>query len=283
MDIKFTGKERDAETGLDYFGARYYSGAQGRFTSPDPLGGHLADPQTLNRYAYVRNNPLRFNDPTGLDFYLKGGDACNTDDGPSCDKKGYVLNDDGKRVLVGNSQLRDANSGVSATFDSGGVHITTSQGTFVGQFASGTDATRVEGAGDFSGMHAVFNSDCGHTCAAGGSLFGTQAQFESLTKSGGLLGPNPGIDAIDPFHPGTTQFRGGNTEGPDAHLSYSPSDNPYQQDPFHFDNRYPYGSIAGFAEHTGGIFRTLWNAITFQPAAVKPQDIPIASVPQGKE
>ena len=42
-------------------------------------------------------------------------------------------------------------------------------------------------------------------------------------------------------------------------------------------------SIAGLAEHTGGIIKTLWNAITFQPAAVKPQDIPIASVPQGKE
>jgi RHS repeat-associated protein len=34
-EVKFTGKERDAETGLDYFGARYFSGAQGRFTSPD--------------------------------------------------------------------------------------------------------------------------------------------------------------------------------------------------------------------------------------------------------
>lgn len=61
-----SGKERDAETGLDYFGARYLSSPQGRFTSPDPLGGSLADPQTLNKYAYVRNNPLRFTDPTGL-------------------------------------------------------------------------------------------------------------------------------------------------------------------------------------------------------------------------
>ncbi|MEO8660108.1 MAG: RHS repeat-associated core domain-containing protein, partial [Bryobacteraceae bacterium] len=35
--MEFTGKERDAETGLDYFGARYFSGAQGRFTTPDPI------------------------------------------------------------------------------------------------------------------------------------------------------------------------------------------------------------------------------------------------------
>jgi RHS repeat-associated protein len=65
---RFTGKERDAETNLDYFGARYMGAAQGRFTSPDPLGTILADvtdPQTWNQYAYVRNNPMRFIDPTG--------------------------------------------------------------------------------------------------------------------------------------------------------------------------------------------------------------------------
>jgi RHS repeat-associated protein len=62
----FTGKERDAETGLDYFVNRYYSGAQGRFTSPDIAGPRLDDPQSLNRYAYTRNNPLRRVDPDGL-------------------------------------------------------------------------------------------------------------------------------------------------------------------------------------------------------------------------
>jgi RHS repeat-associated protein len=65
---KFTGKERDAETGLDDFGARYYSSAMGRFTSPDPLlnSGKPWDPQSWNRYSYVRNNPLARIDPTGL-------------------------------------------------------------------------------------------------------------------------------------------------------------------------------------------------------------------------
>jgi RHS repeat-associated protein len=63
-----TGKERDAETGLDYFGARYYSGAEGRFTSPDPLlaSGRPSVPQSWNRYSYVRNNPLALVDPSGL-------------------------------------------------------------------------------------------------------------------------------------------------------------------------------------------------------------------------
>ncbi len=63
----FTGKERDAETGLDYFGARYMSSAQGRFTSPDAviMNRQLDDPQLWNKYAYVGNRPLTYIDPDG--------------------------------------------------------------------------------------------------------------------------------------------------------------------------------------------------------------------------
>lgn len=74
---KFTSKERDAETGLDYFGARQYASKQGRFISPDPLqgSGKAADPQSWNRYVYSLNNPLLFTDPTGLvwGIYTQGG------------------------------------------------------------------------------------------------------------------------------------------------------------------------------------------------------------------
>ena len=69
VNQKFTGKERDAESGLDYFGARYFGSALGRFTSPDPLmaSAHASDPQSWNRYAYAMNNPLRFVDPDGME------------------------------------------------------------------------------------------------------------------------------------------------------------------------------------------------------------------------
>ncbi len=67
---RFTGKERDGETGLDYFGARYMSGAQGRFSSPDPggfSGKHARNPQKWNRYSYVLNIPLAYIDPDGFE------------------------------------------------------------------------------------------------------------------------------------------------------------------------------------------------------------------------
>lgn len=62
-----TGKERDAESGLDYFGARYMSSAQGRFSSPDPdnYDARLEQPQSWNMYGYTWNNPIKFTDNDG--------------------------------------------------------------------------------------------------------------------------------------------------------------------------------------------------------------------------
>ncbi len=69
---KFTGKERDSETGFDYFGARYYASGMGRWLSPDYSDGpeavpfaDLNNPQSLNLYAYVQDNPLGTTDPDG--------------------------------------------------------------------------------------------------------------------------------------------------------------------------------------------------------------------------
>jgi RHS repeat-associated protein len=83
----FTGKERDSESGLDYFIARYYASAQGRFLSPDEFAGGpvyafstndplipgplpyatIVEPQSLNKYTYTFNNPLNYVDPDGHD------------------------------------------------------------------------------------------------------------------------------------------------------------------------------------------------------------------------
>ncbi len=68
--LKFTGHEFDAATGLEYANARMYTHNRARFMQPDKLGLRNADrarPQTLNRYGYVHNDPINFNDPSGLE------------------------------------------------------------------------------------------------------------------------------------------------------------------------------------------------------------------------
>lgn len=65
-NYKFTGKERDTESGLDDFAARFYTSNYGRFLSPDDSKyAHPADPQSFNLYGYVANNPINSVDPTG--------------------------------------------------------------------------------------------------------------------------------------------------------------------------------------------------------------------------
>jgi RHS repeat-associated protein len=77
---RYTGKERDTESGNDYFGARYFGSSMGRFMSPDPIGGDMTNPQSLNKYAYVLNNPLRLTDPTGLYACADGRDCASDKD-----------------------------------------------------------------------------------------------------------------------------------------------------------------------------------------------------------
>jgi RHS repeat-associated protein len=113
---KFTGKERD-ETQLDYFGARYFSSAQGRFTSPDwsarpqPVPYvKLDDPQSLNLYVYVRNNPLCINDPDGHGWWedLKKRAAALTG------TASQLLNDGLRRVGYDNAAKGLTGPGASA-------------------------------------------------------------------------------------------------------------------------------------------------------------------------
>ena len=76
MDLirkQFTGYERDGETGLDFAEARMYSNKLGRFTSADPIfitPERLLDPQRLNLFLYVRNNPVKYTDVSGKDIQL---------------------------------------------------------------------------------------------------------------------------------------------------------------------------------------------------------------------
>jgi len=100
--LKFTSYERDAESGNDYAMFRSYINRFGRFSSPDPIAGEAANPQSLNRYSYVSNDPLDYVDPLGLFFRPTcagnpnlpgcprprtgaGGDGGSGGDGQGCD------------------------------------------------------------------------------------------------------------------------------------------------------------------------------------------------------
>jgi RHS repeat-associated protein len=98
---KFTGKERDTESGLDNFGARYDASSLGRFMTPDPLmaSAHVSNPQTWNRYSYALNNPLRITDPEGL----YPSPAYN------CDKDHKACLNDQQRALLEKSTITDKN------------------------------------------------------------------------------------------------------------------------------------------------------------------------------
>jgi RHS repeat-associated protein len=71
---QFTGQIKDDETGLYYYVKRYYDPELGRFTQPNFVIQDLSNPQSYNRYSYCGNNPLRYTDPTGLDFIATTAD-----------------------------------------------------------------------------------------------------------------------------------------------------------------------------------------------------------------
>ena len=130
---KFGGKERDAESGLDNFGARYFGGGNslGRFLSPDPViitPDRLKDPQQLNLYAYVRNNPLKLVDPTGEIL------ECTGDNKADCFSTLQQLAGD-----YANRLSMDANTGV-VSFNTTGLDLTGNEGgTLVNQLVTSSN------------------------------------------------------------------------------------------------------------------------------------------------
>jgi RHS repeat-associated protein len=100
---KFTGKERDTESGLDNFGARYYASTMGRFMTPDwaarPTSVPYAvfgDPQSLNLYGYVRNDPVTQADADGHDPAVPMG--------PLEDNSGTTYNEERAETLTGKGE-----------------------------------------------------------------------------------------------------------------------------------------------------------------------------------
>jgi RHS repeat-associated protein len=117
----FTGKERDTESGLDYFGARLYASNMGRFMSPDPgwyLQADVRNPQSWNQYSYVLNNPLTNIDPDGRECVWDDGSYDSADDkqtgsAEGCNGQGgtYVSPASFENSLLTNGQMSNVQRG----------------------------------------------------------------------------------------------------------------------------------------------------------------------------
>ena len=267
------------------------SSAQGRFSSPDPLGGHLYDPQTLNKYAYVRNNPLSLTDPSGLDFYLtcthsdQNAETCQQVDngGQKSWVQGTTTNGQFGATVISNGAngtLADQNGNqYTGSFNQNGASFTSDNGNGVtssGVFQNGSNATTLSGSGLFQGFTGVFNDNCGGTCVASGSIFGTKDQFATLKEQ---MLHNPGIDAVDFFHLtffgfGPQNYRNGNPTGPDPHLVSSGRTENAGYDQLHYDGSYPYATVPGFFDHSGSALRSIGHIFTGPQALPPPTTIP---------
>jgi RHS repeat-associated protein len=170
----FTGKERDTESGNDYFEARYYSSAMGRFMSPDwsakeePVPcATMDDPQSLNLYSYVRNNPLIRVDADGH--------CCDTDD--VVNFLGGALNAFGSDNLLGFGR-QDQTTVAGRTGAAVGDFAAAVGGAAVATVSAGADVVGV--ALDSTGAGAIAGVPI-NVVATAGVVVGSAAATEGFT------------------------------------------------------------------------------------------------------
>ncbi len=114
---QFTAKERDDESGLDYFLARYYSAKLGRFTSTDPenAGATKQDPQSWNAYGYVLNRPLSLTDPDGRCPWCQIAQRT----APHVDKAARAIQRYGQQAYVAATRFFNSPTGIEAVEEVG--------------------------------------------------------------------------------------------------------------------------------------------------------------------
>jgi RHS repeat-associated protein len=194
---KFTSKERDNETGLDYFGARYYGANMGRFASADNFlnDTHPEDPQSWNLYVYVRNNPLRYVDPNGAVKRDKDGNVIFD-----------VVQEDVQRTYV-NEQLQGGGRLViTGQVDAGKIYADDGTEIQADRSRGALTATVYNADGEITSQGSVdgitlngqslsgFNNtaDCHGVTFASGQLWINNDQVPALMRGDGYDVSNPG-------------------------------------------------------------------------------------------
>ena len=160
QNYKFTGKERDSESNLDMFGARYYASSMGRFMIPDwaakPTSvpyAHFGNPQSLNLYSYVQNNPTTVGDPDG---HGDAGTFCNT----QC-RYGTPVSEGELQVEKGIVELTGAAIAGPEVLAAAPEATTVLQGLGVAVATLGVTGTAVNGTVDIAGGLTHTNVDAG--------------------------------------------------------------------------------------------------------------------------
>jgi RHS repeat-associated protein len=174
----FTGHERDADTGMDYMLARYYSSSLARFLSPDQGGDtQLANPQSWNKYVYTGNNPLNYVDPNGQFKILVGEYRHENVTRAALPASGGVVN---RADVIRGNRGGDLHRGDL------GNHLNT------GGAATGSAGdTRVQHGSSQLG-EALRQVAGGNTQAAGETLGNAMHSFDDLMAHGGATGGNGG-------------------------------------------------------------------------------------------
>jgi len=186
----------DPETTTDLTPARVFGPNFGRWLSPDPLGGRLEDPQTLNKYAYVRNNPASLTDPTGLDFYItcSGGDTATCQRGhvgmTKNDENGNMVfeatvvksNEQGNLVDQYGANYTGTYTGQTVNFQQEG-----STQSIAGEWKQNSDPTKgINGVGPYEGFSFTFSQpDQANRLHADWTFEGArEAAEQTLVKAG---------------------------------------------------------------------------------------------------
>lgn len=220
-----TGKERDTETNLDYFGARYYASTQGRFTSIDPTYFQVMmaiDPQRFNLYAYARNNPLKFVDPDGERVYLRGdldwlrANVLYEMVGGQENFDRYFQISDGQVVLRSGVDLAGANSGIQLLAEAvnstdnylyyAGTNGREAASLFQGMFETNKKGElKPTDAGKF--RIRQFEGTIPNRSGDEGTLVGTRGRGQGTLQPANLANGDP-VFAVIAYNTGAVQIQG---------------------------------------------------------------------------
>ena len=263
--------------------ARYYASTMGRFLSPDPLGGHLENPQSLNKYVYALDNPLTNTDPTGLDSYLqcthtdKNGSTCQQEtvgyDKSGNAQKAWVQGktSDGKftATLIGNDakgNLVDKTTGTgayTASVNGSGVQFSNDGGktSSTGVFDNGTPQTTFQDAGwanggalsDFNFTLTNSKLEANQTEAGSFSFSGTPEQAGAALQRAGFA-PHWGTEGGNEYRSPGSFWTGADS----GHFIVNPNATLPAVGNMHFGEHNPYsgsglGAILHCVEDRAGV------------------------------